>query len=374
MKAWKWVLMAAGVSLCLTACGTRISEPVAEELLADYLPEEYTTVTVDGEPLSIGDIFLEVTDRTVDLRHQTDDVTCQVTLSGEEGELTYDCELHFAYLREQGWEIRSYELDGEPTLTLTSEEIRQNIRNQAESALEEEYQEVELQEETWSDSGDQYTLLFSLGNTQTYLEEQGQVKYTGTLVRRGSGFDYVWKTEEPEPVLTAVPLLEDTIWHIAAPEERVEAAFQITQVENGELSLSGVVRSENWVGYIKEKTLEGTAEWTVSSYDCISFDLPQINGTTLSCNIQSDRQWANLDGVYLGELEEATMPESGSLSDLMELEIESWMPSVQPESPEPEESTQPEEPSEPTSDPVPVPETPQEVQSWWDYLMGLFGF
>jgi hypothetical protein len=331
-------------------------------------------VTVDGEPLSIGDIFLEVTDRTVDLRHQTDDVTCQVTLSGEEGELTYDCELHFAYLREQGWEIRSYELDGEPTLTLTSEEIRQNIRNQAESALEEEYQEVELQEETWSDSGDQYTLLFSLGNTQTYLEEQGQVKYTGTLVRRGSGFDYVWKTEEPEPVLTAVPLLEDTIWHIAAPEERVEAAFQITQVENGELSLSGVVRSENWVGYIKEKTLEGTAEWTVSSYDCISFDLPQINGTTLSCNIQSDRQWANLDGVYLGELEEATMPESGSLSDLMELEIESWMPSVQPESPEPEESTQPEEPSEPTSDPVPVPETPQEVQSWWDYLMGLFGF
>jgi hypothetical protein len=78
--------------------------------------------------------------------------------------------------------------------------------------------------------------------------------------------------------------------------------------------------------------------------------------------------------VYLGELEETTMPENGSLSDLMELEIESWLPSVQPESPEPEESTQPEESLEPTEEPSSVPETPQEGQSWWDYLMGLFGF
>jgi hypothetical protein len=374
MKAWKWLLMATGVSLCLTACGTKIDEPVAEKLLADYLPEEYTAVTVDGETLSLGEISLEVTNRTIDLRHQTDDVTCQVTLSGDQGELAYSCELHFAYLREQGWEVRSYELDGAPTLILTSEEIRQTIRDQAKTALEEEYQEVELQEETWSDLGDQYTLLFSLGNTQTYLEEEGQAKYTGNLVRRGSGFDYVWKTEEPEPELTAVPLLETTVWHIASPEERIEVAFQITQVENGELTLSGVVRSENWAGYIKEKTLEGTTEWDVSSYDCISFDLPQINGTTLSCNIQSDRQWVNLDGVYLGELEEAAMPETGSLSDLMELEIESWIPSVQPESPEPEESTQPEESSEPMEEPSSMPETPEEGQSWWDYLMSLFGF
>jgi hypothetical protein len=374
MKAWKWLLLAAGMCLCLTACGTKISEPVAEELLADYLPEEYTTVTVDGGPLPLGEISLEVTDRTTDLSRQTDDVTCQVILSGDQGTLAYGCELHFAYLREQGWEVHSYELDGDPTLTLTSEEIRRSIRNQTETTLEEEFQEVELQEETWSKLGDQYTLVFSLGNTQTYLEEQGQVKYTGNLVRRGSGFDYVWKTEEPEPELTAQPLLENTVWHIAAPEERVEAAFQITQVESGELTLSGVVRSENWLGYIKEKPLEGSAEWTVSSYDCISFDLPQINGSTLSCNIQSDRQWVNLDGVYLGELEETTMPENGSLSDLMELEIESWLPSVQPESPEPEESTQPEESLEPTEEPSSVPETPQEGQSWWDYLMGLFGF
>jgi hypothetical protein len=310
----------------------------------------------------------------VDLKRQTDDVVCQVTLSGADGELSYVCELHYAYLREQGWQVRSYELDGEPSLTLTGEELRNTIRERQKSALEEDYPEVELQAETWSDQGDAYTLIYSLENEETYLTETGSATVSGTLVRQGSGLDYYWKETAPEVETTSIPLLEDTIWHISSTEERVEVAFQITGIENGELSLSGVVRSENWAGYLKEKTLEGTAEWTVSSYGCISFDLPQINGTTLSCNIQSDRQWGNLDGVYLDELTQETMPESGSLSDLMEQEIEKWTPITIPESPEPEESTEPEEPAEPTSDPIPVPEVPKEEQSWWDYLMGLFGF
>lgn len=367
------LLMAA---LCAGGCTQKMAEPVDVERLTADLPEELSTLTIDGEAWPVQETTLEIQQRNTDLDHQTDDVSCLVELTGEGFLLRYPCELHYAYLRSSGWELRSYDLTGEPELTLEESACMDAITrvNQAKLLEELDYDTVELLFEDWDKTQDSYRQTYSVAKETEYLTESGTVEVSGALSRE-SGFSYAWQSSTGQVTTETQVKLLGTVWHFSSQEQRAEAAFQVTEQSGATLTLTGVLRGENWAGNIKEKALETQVDWTVSEFGCITFELPEISAQEVECNIQSDRQWVNLDGLYLGDLESAAMPESGNLSDLMELDTESWLDNLMPqesEQPEePETQTEPEEQPESTS---PVESILQEVGNLLDYITGLFGF
>ncbi len=344
--------------LCAAGCGRKIPEPVDEEKIMADLPEEFRTVTINGETWAVQETVLEIQERDTNLDHQTDDVECRVELSGEAFVLNYTCELHYAYVRSSGWELRSYELTGEPALTLEESACMGEITQENQAKLQGElgYDTVELMSEDWDQIRDSYQQTYSVARETDYLRESGTVQMSGALTRE-SGFCYVWQSSTGEVVTQTEVKLEGTVWHFSSQEQRVEAAFQVTEQSDGMLTLSGLVRGENWAGNIKEKTLETQVEWRVSEFGCITFALPDISSKAVECNIQSDKQWVNLDGLYLGNLEAAVMPDSGEMSELMELDIENWLNKL----PLTEETETPEQPENPGG-------------SLWDYITNLFGF
>jgi hypothetical protein len=379
MKRTVILLGALLLCLCLTACSHKLPEPKSEEELAAELPEEFLSVTLEGEELPVDSVELTVTDRNIDLDRQTDDISCQVTLVGTDFSLSYSCDLHYAYVRESGWEIRSYELTNEPGLLLDETTYLAQLDTANRQRLEEEsLTDLTLTTESWQDVTGSYTQTYSVSRSQTYLEEWGTIRTSGTLTRQGSGFQYVWSRDEDQVELDYVPInLVGTYWHFCSPDSRVEAAFQITGEEDGAFTLSGVIRSENWTGYIKEKTLDSQGTWSISEYGSISFPLTNLKGEELTCNIQSDRQWVNLDELYISALEPVDLPESGDLSDLMELPIESWTDKLTQESTTPEEDPAPDSGEEDT----PEEELPQDYDekedsdsgiSFWDLLWAIF--
>jgi hypothetical protein len=282
-------------------------------------------------------------------------------------------------VRESGWEIRSYELTNEPGLLLDETTYLAQLDTANRQRLEEEsLTDLTLTTESWQDVTGTYSQTYSVSRSQTYLEEWGTIRTSGTLTRQGSGFQYVWSRDEDQVELDYVPInLVGTYWHFCSPDSRVEAAFQITGEEDGAFTLSGVIRSENWTGYIKEKTLDSQGTWSISEYGSISFPLTNLKGEELTCNIQSDRQWVNLDELYISALEPVDLPESGDLSDLMELPIESWTDKLTQESTTPEEDPAPDSGEEDT----PEEELPQDYDekedsdsgiSFWDLLWAIF--
>ena len=362
----------------LSGCKPKIPEPVDEATMKADLPEELRTVTIDGETWRVQDTILEVGERNTDLDHQTDDISCRVTLTGEGFSVSYPCDLHYAYVRSSGWGLRSGELTGEPELTLEERACMSDITRENQLKLRQElgYDTVGLLFEDWDDARDCYQQTYSVNKETNYLSESGTVQLSGGLKRQGN-LNYVWQTD-PDQVTTQTQVkLEGTVWHFASEEERVEAAFRVTAQDGTTLTLSGVFRVENWAGNIKEKPLETQVEYQVSSFDCITFALPNISGKKSECNIQSDRQWVNLDGLFLGNLEAAEMPESGNLSDLMVLDLESWLdklPSGETEEPEiPEIPEVPQVPGEKEESSDPVGSLIQGAQDLWDYITGLFG-
>ena len=87
----------------LSGCKPKIPEPVEEVTMKADLPEELRTVTIGGETWRVQDTILEVGERNTDLDHQTDDISCRVTLTGEGFSVSYPCDLHYAYVRSSGW-------------------------------------------------------------------------------------------------------------------------------------------------------------------------------------------------------------------------------------------------------------------------------
>ncbi len=362
---------------CAAGCGHEMEEPVDEAKMMADLPEEIRTVTIDGEIWKVQETALEIRERNTDLDHQTDDVSCWVQLTGEDFVLSYNCELHYAYVRSSGWALRSYEVAGEPELRLEERACMSGITRENQAKLREElgYDVVGLLFEEWDEEQNSYQQTYSVEKETHYLRESGTVQMSGALNRQG-GFQYVWQSSDADAATQTQVKLEGTVWHFGSEEERVEAAFQVTEQSGDVLTLSGVVRGENWAGNIKEKPLETQVEWSASAFDCITFELPDISAKEIECNIQSDRQWVNVDGLYLGTLEETAVPDSGSLSDLMELDLESWVNKL-PQPEETEQPTQPElpvEPEKPSESSDPVGSLIEEAGNLWDYITGLFGF
>ncbi|MCD8143885.1 MAG: hypothetical protein LUD79_00860 [Oscillospiraceae bacterium] len=338
MKAWNILLLSGVLAAMLTGCGSKLPDVADESAIREDLPQELTTVTLSGEAQDTEIAALEILERDTDLTKQTDDVTCSVTLTGEDFSLEYTCLLHYAYVRDTGWTVRSFELTDDPELTLDGTQWLARFREENLTLLTEEgYSNPELTDETWDEADNGYCQTFSVCTEGEFLISESTVTVTGTPEGLGGGFAYQWTTETTEGETAATALLEGTIWHLLSESESLEILFQVEQVEGEILTLSGLIRSENRLGAIRQTTLKTTeVTWIATEHGCITFPLTTVDGEELSCYIQDGEQWVTAGELYLDKLTQETLPASGELSDLMELELTPslWTPTT-PEVQEP---------------------------------------
>ena len=311
-------------AVLLSGCAARLPEPYTEEELASYLPEELSSLTLDGTELRLGCEGPRILERNTDKTHQTDDVTCLVTETGSGITVDYTCVLSFAYVREEGWTLRDWRLEGDPVVTLSEERFLTEAESDTRAALlgREEFDEASLLSSSWEDND--CSLTYSVTGLEDYVRTEGTVTveklFSETVTE--SGLLCGW-TEDATESLTRSPELENSIWCFTSEEERLEAVIRITEATEDSVTFSGLLRQENSRGYLKEETLEETTvPLTVSEYGGLSFELGSFPQGTLGCTILTEKQWASLDGVWLAELDWRPEPLSGDLSVYLKLETE----------------------------------------------------
>ena len=316
------ILAAAVLAVLLAACSGGLPDVPDEAAIQADLPQELTAVTIGGEEQELQIESLAVTERDTDLTKQTDDVTCAVVLRGEGFTLSYTCILNYAYVRSSGWTIRDWELAEDAVLTPDADVWSAQLCAESTALLEESgYADPELTAEVWSDDGTVCTQTFSSREAGEFLTVLRTVSVTGTLTRTGSGFAYEWTKSAEADGETVTVTLEGTVWHLLAESENLEIVFQIESADETAVVFSGLIRAENLLGAVRESTLSVTeSEYTVTEYGSITFDLTAADGETLTVHIQEDAQWVTSGDLYLTALQQETMPASGDLSDLMELE------------------------------------------------------
>lgn len=370
MKNWKVLCLTLVLVGMLTGCSSRLPDVPDEEGIQETLPEELTTVTLGGEVQDVLVTSLTITERETDLTKQTDDVACDVTLTGDSFTLDYSCILHYAYVRDTGWTVRSWELEDDAELTLDAEAWLDEMQEENTSLLDESgYDNLELTNESWTLGENSYSQTFSVVEESSFLTAQSSVTIVGTLENYGSVFSYEWISETEEGEETLSVNLEGTIWHLLVEDENLEIVFQVDEVEGDTLVISGLIRTENWRGAVRESEM-GPKEvtWTSTEHDSIVIPLTSVDGEEVSVYIQEEDQWATLGELYLGRLEQVSMPASGDLSDLMELDLSDglWelvIPSASDDTDEEEpEEEEPEEEEETPEDSSQVEEKESEPE------------
>ena len=336
------ILAAAVLAVLLAACSGGLPDVPDEAAIQADLPQELTAVTIGGEEQELQIESLAVTERDTDLTKQTDDVTCAVVLRGEGFTLSYTCVLNYAYVRSSGWTIRDWELAEDAVLTLDADVWSAQLCAESTALLEESgYADPELTAEVWSDDGTVCTQTFSSRESGEFLTVLRTVSVTGTLTRTGSGFAYEWTKSAEADGETVTVTLEGTVWHLLAESENLEIVFQIESADETAVVFSGLIRAENLLGAVRESTLSVTeSEYTVTEYGSITFDLTAADGETLTVHIQEDAQWVTSGDLYLAALQQETMPASGGLSDLMELEEDDLRSFLLPDEDEAEEENE----------------------------------
>ena len=336
------ILAAAVLAVLLAACSGGLPDVPDEAAIQADLPQELTAVTIGGEEQELQIESLAVTERDTDLTKQTDDVTCAVVLRGEGFTLSYTCVLNYAYVRSSGWTIRDWELAEDAVLTPDADVWSAQLCAESTALLEESgYADPELTAEVWSDDGTVCTQTFSSRESGEFLTVLRTVSVTGTLTRTGSGFAYEWTKSAEADGETVTVTLEGTVWHLLAESENLEIVFQIESADETAVVFSGLIRAENLLGAVRESTLSVTeSEYTVTEYGSITFDLTAADGETLTVHIQEDAQWVTSGDLYLAALQQETMPASGGLSDLMELEEDDLRSFLLPDEDEAEEENE----------------------------------
>ena len=336
------ILAAAVLAVLLAACSGGLPDVPDEAAIQADLPQELTAVTIGGEEQELQIESLAVTERDTDLTKQTDDVTCAVVLRGEGFTLSYTCVLNYAYVRSSGWTIRDWELAEDAVLTPDADVWSAQLCAESTALLEESgYADPELTAEVWSDDGTVCTQTFSSREAGEFLTVLRTVSVTGTLTRTGSGFAYEWTKSAEADGETVTVTLEGTVWHLLAESENLEIVFQIESADETAVVFSGLIRAENLLGAVRESTLSVTeSEYTVTEYGSITFDLTAADGETLTVHIQEDAQWVTSGDLYLTALQQETMPASGDLSDLMELEEDDLRSFLLPDEDEAEEENE----------------------------------
>ncbi len=331
--------------LCLlTGCSRQLPEVPGQETLLSELPEELTTVTLMEEAQAVT-ASLEILERDTDLTKQTDDVTCAVTLTGDGFTVEYTCILRYAYVRSTGWTMRDYERTGTATLTVDGATWLDYFREESLATLTAAgYSDLQLCVETWDAATSSYVQGWQTEQTGTFLTECCAITVTGVPEQVGTALAWTWTTATTVEEATQQLWLEGTVWHLLDEEGTLELVILIESVDEGSLTFRGVQRSVNWRNAVKESTISSTTvAWTVTEHGCITFPLLTVDGEQLTVYIQEDSQWVTSDVLLLTYLQQEELPDSGKLSDLMELETtpslwETLVPDVQ-ETPEPEEGT-----------------------------------
>ena len=339
------ILSAVVLAVLLTACGGSLPDVPDEEAIQADLPQELTAVTIGGEDQALQIESLAVTERDTNLTKQTDDVTCEVVLRGEGFTLSYMCVLNYAYVRSSGWTIRDWELAGDAVLTPDAEVWSAQLCAENITLLEESgYADPELTAEVWSEDHTVCTQTFSSLKSGEFLTALSTISVTGTLTQTGSGFAYEWTKSTNTDLETVTVTLEGTVWHLLVQSENLEIVFQIESADETAVVFSGLIRAENLLGAVRESTLSVTeSEYAVTEYGSITFDLTAVNGETLTVHIQEDAQWVTSEDLYLAALEQETMPASGELSDLMDLEEDDLRNFLLPDEDEAEEEDEAED-------------------------------
>ena len=247
--------------------------------------------------------------------------------------------LNYAYVRSSGWTIRDWELAEEAVLTPDAAVWSAQLCAENIALLEESgYADPELTAEVWSEDQTICTQTFSSLKSGEFLTALSTVSVTGTLTQTGSGFAYEWTKSTKADEETVTVTLEGTVWHLLVQSENLEIVFQIESAGGTSVVFSGLIRAENLLGAVRESTLSVTeSEYAVTEYGSITFDLTAVNGETLTVHIQEDTQWVTSEGLYFAALEQETLPASGDLSDLMELEEDDLRSFLLPDEDEAEE-------------------------------------
>lgn len=314
------------MALCLAACGQKLP-PVADQAqLEQDFPAELSAVTVEKETQKCQLTSLEVTARETDLTRQTDNVSCKVELTGTGFILRYDCTLNYTYTQNGGWQVEDYRLDTVPVIELTTEQCfqGQTIANTA-SLKESGYTIVGLTEETYDCDTQSYSQTFQVARADGYLLTQGTTRFSGGLIQVDN-FSYRWESHPVEESLEQTTQLDGTVWHLLedAEEGRVEMAFRLDEDESGALTVSGLVRFEdedkdNWVSGCE--LTGGVLSWQGDEYGGIRFTFTDQDGGEWEACFTGEENFLSREGLYLGHLSSAELPQNGELEDLMELKI-----------------------------------------------------
>lgn len=323
MKKLGILVSAGALAVALAGCGSALPPVVEEEQVMNDLPEQLTTVTIDGEARSCVPSSLVITERETDLHRQTDDMTCQVTLTGEGVRLDYSCQLNYTYTQNGGWGLEKYQLEGEPVLTLTDEGCFQSFAQANALRLQEDYgyQLVELTEQDWDLAGQSYQQEFQYTDQTGYLTTQGLVEVAGALTALEQPLHYQWQSQVTAGESQQWAGLGGTAWHVLTQLEsgQAELAFRIDQ-QGEEFSLEGIARIQSGKK-VRETSFSASAlEWTADEYGGIRFTFVTQEGSQWECCLTGERNWITQEGLYLGDLEEVELSEGEALEDVMELE------------------------------------------------------
>lgn len=278
--------------------------------IRDSLPEELSDITVGGTALGCDTVHLAVKERDTDTTRQTDEVLCEIEVSGDGITLRYLCSFYYTYTSSGGWGMTEWTIDSSSVdLEVTEGVLTEQLEETSISSLEETYGtgSVTYQSGSWNQSTMVYSAVYDVDAESGYVLTQGTLTISAALeTDLNSGLSFDWDVEVDESSVLYGLDLEDTTWIVEGSVDTtaIQLAVSVSETDIDEQTVTfsavAAVMEEGDSSYYTRYTEENTESYTVED-GLITFSF-ELTGYTWSCCFDAEDQWARMDGSYISSL------------------------------------------------------------------------
>ncbi len=280
--------------------------------IKDSLPTELSTLVVDKTALDCEVAHLAIRSRSTDTTRRTDQVECEVEVSGDGISVSYVCTLNYTYTTNGGWSLDNWSLDSSALeMNISEGELTEQLTSSTIESLEAELGEgtVSYLSSSWDQKNLVCSVVLDINACNSCLITQGEYVVTATLTPNlSSGLNFTWKVTEDNSGIRYGLNVTDTTWlvtgYVDTTAVEISLSFSETDIDAQTITVSastGVL--ETGYSYYTIRSMENTVlTYSISKTGTITASF-KLGNHTWDCCFDSSSQWCRMDSSYIGTMQ-----------------------------------------------------------------------